>query len=206
MHDFFHFLFMCCVQKPMLVASLLHSCSCPTYSVLHHGVQIVSALLGPDPRKSGAGRLYKWITITIYIYIYIFIHTYERATDGPSPIKTRVLGWPGHESYVLLWRILISCASRPRCLHSAKWGAWKQGVVIYMMLSTTLIYYTTPIHCTLLPLTPPCNAYPVMLHIAYPGDPVSLELAAVACPADQGGNKCHNPDFLGFSKQSRFWV
>ena len=32
---------------------------------------------------------------------------------------------------------------------------WKQGVVIYMMLCTSLLYYTTPIHCTALRLHPP---------------------------------------------------
>ena len=32
---------------------------------------------------------------------------------------------------------------------------WKQGVVIYMMLYTSLLYNTTPIHCTPLPLHPP---------------------------------------------------
>ena len=32
---------------------------------------------------------------------------------------------------------------------------WKQGVVIYMMLATSLLYSTTPIHCTPLPLHPP---------------------------------------------------
>ena len=32
---------------------------------------------------------------------------------------------------------------------------WKQGVVIYTMLYTSLLYDTTPIHCTPLPLHPP---------------------------------------------------
>ena len=32
---------------------------------------------------------------------------------------------------------------------------WKQGVVVYMMLYTTLLYNTTPIHCTPLRLHPP---------------------------------------------------
>ena len=32
---------------------------------------------------------------------------------------------------------------------------WKQGVVIYRMLYTSLLYNTTPIHCTPLPLHPP---------------------------------------------------
>ena len=32
---------------------------------------------------------------------------------------------------------------------------WKQGVVIHMMLYTSLLYITTQIHCTPLPLHPP---------------------------------------------------
>ena len=32
---------------------------------------------------------------------------------------------------------------------------WKQGVVIHMMLYTSLLYHTTPIHCTPLLLHPP---------------------------------------------------
>ena len=32
---------------------------------------------------------------------------------------------------------------------------WKQGVVIYMLLYTSLLCTTTPIHCTPLPLHPP---------------------------------------------------
>ena len=37
---------------------------------------------------------------------------------------------------------------------------WKQGVVICMMLYTSLSYNTAPIRCTPLPLHPPCNEYP----------------------------------------------
>ena len=32
---------------------------------------------------------------------------------------------------------------------------WKQGVVVYMTLYTSLLYGTTPIHCTPHPLHPP---------------------------------------------------
>ena len=32
---------------------------------------------------------------------------------------------------------------------------WKQGVAIYMMIYTSLLCNTTPIHCTPLPLHPP---------------------------------------------------
>ena len=37
---------------------------------------------------------------------------------------------------------------------------WKQGVVIHMMLYTSLLYNTTPIHCTPPPTATPCNEYP----------------------------------------------
>ena len=36
---------------------------------------------------------------------------------------------------------------------------WKQGVVICVMLYTSLFHIITPIHCTL-PTAPPCNEYP----------------------------------------------
>ena len=36
----------------------------------------------------------------------------------------------------------------------------KQGVVMHMMLCTGLLYDTTPIRCTPLPLHPACNEYP----------------------------------------------
>ena len=35
---------------------------------------------------------------------------------------------------------------------------WKQGVVIYMTLCTSLLYNTTPIHCTPDPLHPPLQS------------------------------------------------
>ena len=35
---------------------------------------------------------------------------------------------------------------------------WKQGVVIYMALYTSLLYNTAPIHCTPLPLHPPLQS------------------------------------------------
>ena len=37
---------------------------------------------------------------------------------------------------------------------------WKQGVVIYMTLYTSLLYNTTPIHCTPDPQHPPSAEYP----------------------------------------------
>ena len=44
---------------------------------------------------------------------------------------------------------------------------WKQGVVIYMLLYTSLFYDTTPIHCTPPPTAPPCNEYPETPPIYY---------------------------------------
>ena len=44
----------------------------------------------------------------------------------------------------------------PRLIKIHQWGVqWKQGVMIYMMLYTSLFYNTTPIYCTPLPLHPP---------------------------------------------------
>ena len=37
---------------------------------------------------------------------------------------------------------------------------WKQGVVIYVLIYTSVLYGTTPINCSRLPLHPPCNDYP----------------------------------------------
>ena len=37
---------------------------------------------------------------------------------------------------------------------------WKQGVMKYMMLYTSLLYSTTPIHCTPPPTAPPSAEHP----------------------------------------------
>ena len=39
---------------------------------------------------------------------------------------------------------------------------WKQAVVICMMLYTSLLYNTTPRHCTPPPTALPCNEYPFL--------------------------------------------
>ena len=52
--------------------------------------------------------------------------------------------------YILTYGIQISLC--PRMSRFIKCGVqWKQGVVIYMMLYTSLLWNTTPIHCTPLP-------------------------------------------------------
>ena len=47
------------------------------------------------------------------------------------------------------------CDVRPRIYILQRVVQWKQGVVIYMMLYTSLLYNATPIHCTPLRLHPP---------------------------------------------------
>ena len=41
---------------------------------------------------------------------------------------------------------------------SSKGVQWKQGVVVYIILCVVLLYGTTPIHCTPLPLHPPLQS------------------------------------------------
>ena len=49
--------------------------------------------------------------------------------------------------------------SRSRPLYILQRGVqWKQGVVVYMTLYTSLLYNTTPIHCTPDPLHPPLQS------------------------------------------------
>ena len=83
-------------------------------------------------------------TIYIYIYVYIIYHniaySYRISTLVPAPMPcTR----PCRESdFYILQRGV----------------QWKQGVVMYMTLSTGLLYNTTPIHCTPLRLHPPLQS------------------------------------------------
>ena len=44
---------------------------------------------------------------------------------------------------------------------------WKQGVVIYMSLYSSLLYDTTPIHCTPDPLHPPLQSIHLLLTCVY---------------------------------------
>ena len=46
-------------------------------------------------------------------------------------------------------------AEKPKVYIPQRGVQRKQGVVIYMTLYTSLLYNTTPIHCTPLPLHPP---------------------------------------------------
>ena len=85
--------------------------------------------------------IYIYICIYIYMYIYIYIYIYDtEVRPRPAPAA--------------------SGCSRPRPLGllikiQQRGVQWKQGVVIYIILYTSLLYDTTPIHCTTLPLHPP---------------------------------------------------
>ena len=54
-----------------------------------------------------------------------------------------------------LWRVAVAEHTLPQVIKNHQRGVqWKQGVGIYMIY-TSLLYNTTPIHCTPLPLHPP---------------------------------------------------
>ena len=87
----------------------------------------------PGPRGEGRGRLRgpPWPPQRVYMYIYIYIYIYI------------------HSMYVYIHVQLVRVKIRQRGVQ------WKQGVVMRMLLCTSLLYNTTPIHCTPLPLHPP---------------------------------------------------
>ena len=77
----------------------------------------------------------------IYIYIYIYVHITCRTR---KPFERQPNGFA------------ITQYSLRKCFKIHQRGVqWKQGVVIYTILYTSLLYHTTPIHCTSLPLHPP---------------------------------------------------
>ena len=94
-----------------------------------------------------------------HTYIHTYRHTY-RQTDRHTYIHIVVY------VYIIVW--FFACVSLPvaalrliRPCFCSKFKIhqrgvqWKQGVVIYMMLYTSLLFHTTPIHCTPLRLHPP---------------------------------------------------
>ena len=85
--------------------------------------------------------VYTYICVCVYIYIYIHVHI--AATRSCA------------------FAVLSADLSKLR-IHQ-RGVQWKQDVVIYMMLYTSLLYSTTPIHCTPLPLHPPLmNTQPTL--------------------------------------------
>ena len=65
-----------------------------------------------------------------------------------------------------------ACTPYPSTLKIHQRGVqWKQGVVIYMLLYTSLLYNTTPIHCTPLRLHPPVmNTHALLLLVTERAD------------------------------------
>ena len=81
---------------------------------------------------------YKYVCMYVYIYIYIYTYMYTRRAA-----LRRLGSWP-------TWLKIHQRGVQ-----------WKQGVVIYMMLHTRLLYnyYPHPLHPP--PSAPPCNEYPL---------------------------------------------
>ena len=65
---------------------------------------------------------------------------------------------------------------------------WKQGVVIYMMSGTSLLYNATPIYCTPLPLHPPVmNTQMSLVLPARPADrPSARRESGTSAASDSG--------------------
>ena len=86
------------------------------------------------------------VCVCVYIYIYIYMYTHVQTAQqhhtndlGEAPPARRT----AHGSV------------SPRLKIHQRGVQWKQGVVTCMVLCTSLLYNTTPIHCTPLPLHPP---------------------------------------------------
>ena len=89
---------------------------------------------GPDASRTQAFSITIITSITIIIIIItIIMVTFTRITI----------------SIIIMFTIFPELKLHQRGVQ------WKQGVVIYVMLCTSLSYNTTPIHCTPLPLHPP---------------------------------------------------
>ena len=92
--------------------------------------------------------------VCVYIYIYIYIlprnilsniivlprNIYLQAQGAGLEAIEQVMAWGNEEA------------------QDSSGVQWKQGVVIYMVLYTISLYYTTPIHCTPLRLHPPLQS------------------------------------------------
>ena len=121
-----------------------------------------------------------YICVCIYIYIYIYTYTYHTfAREGrrstachrAGPVGLGPDRSSGTRAIIIIIIIMIiddfGCSysiprrraprltSPPRRVYIPQRGVqWKQGVVIYMMLYISLLYNTTRIRCTPLPLHP----------------------------------------------------
>ena len=101
------------------------------------------------------------ISVMIYIYIYTYYHYYYYY------YYCYYYCYDCYDCYhcSFLFRPAGSRRSPPELYIPQRGVQWKQEVEIYMISYTSLLYDTTPIHCTPLPLHPPCNEYPLELWI-----------------------------------------
>ena len=106
--------------------------------------------------------IYTYIHTYIYIYIYIYIHTYIYIYIYTYTYRYVCYMCIYIYIYTYIYIYIYSNSqqsterSAPQVFKIHQRGVqWKQGVVIYMTLYTSLIHKTIPIHCTPLALHPP---------------------------------------------------
>ena len=102
-----------------------------------------------------------YLSMYLSIYVSIYLST-PFARAFPLPSCSRDCS-PAPDS--MFWKLILPHAfvsggvffrrHRPQIKIHQRGVQWKQGVVICMMLHTSLLYDTTPIQCTPLPLHPP---------------------------------------------------
>ena len=98
-----------------------------------------------------------WCYTTLYHIILYYEGRQPNLIPTPSSCREAVLCFPVLFSVSRnLEKTVEWKESNPVSSRFIKGGVqWKQGVVICMMLYTSLLYHTTPIHCTPLRLHPP---------------------------------------------------
>ena len=106
-------------------------------------------------------NIYSYIYIYIYTYTYIhihihtYIHTYTYTYNLPQALSyaQTIAASLGDASPAVVFKI------HPRGVQ------WNQGVVVHITLLAVLLYDTTPIHCTRLPLHPPLMKTCIYIYI-----------------------------------------
>ena len=93
----------------------------------------------------------KYVCMYIYIYIYMYISLFTPRVSG-------LVAWSRAGTFCGR-RLLLPLPLTALKIHQ-RGVQWKQGVVVYIMSYTVLLYNTTPIHCTPPPTAPPFDEYP----------------------------------------------
>ena len=116
-------------------------------------------------------------SLYVCMYIYIYIHIYIHIDFSCTHIRTYIYAWltlqrrvarsygggrapgaPPSDNFIIIIitiPIPITVINARHVYIPQRGVQWKQGVVIYMMLYTSLLHNTTPIRCTPLRLHPP---------------------------------------------------